>query len=36
MGANYMGFNKLGQPMIKIRYAGPKGFNVELEATQEH
>lgn len=35
-GANYMGLNKLGQPVIKIRYTSVNGFNEELEATKEH
>jgi hypothetical protein len=35
-GANYAGLNKLGQPMIKIRYTGSTGFNEELEAVKEH
>jgi hypothetical protein len=35
-GANYMGLSKIGQPVIKIRYVSPKGFNEELEATKEH
>jgi hypothetical protein len=35
-GANYMGLSKIGQPVIKIRYVSPRGFNEELEATKEH
>ena len=35
-GANYMGLSKIGQPVIKIRYVSPNGFNEELEATKEY
>jgi hypothetical protein len=31
-----MGLSKIGQPVIKIRYVSPNGFNEKLEATKEH
>lgn len=35
VGARYAGTNNIGQPMIKIRYVSPRGFNEELDATKE-